>query len=108
VLEFRYPVLLRRFAIRKESGGKGRHNGGDGVIREIEFKETMQASILSQRRAIAPFGLVGGEPAACGKNYVIRRSGKVVQLTGTDSIEMAPGDRFVIETPGGGGYGSTK
>lgn len=108
VLEFRYPVLLRRFAIRKESGGKGRYSGGDGVIREIEFKETMQASILSQRRAIAPFGLAGGEPAACGKNYVIRRSGKLVQLTGTDSIEMAPGDRFVIETPGGGGYGSTK
>lgn len=108
VLEFRYPVLLRRFAIRKESGGKGRYSGGDGVIREIEFKETMQASILSQRRAIAPFGLADGEPAACGKNYVIRRSGKVAQLTGTDSIEMAPGDRFVIETPGGGGYGSTK
>ena len=64
VLEFRYPVLLRRFAIRKDSGGKGEHSGGNGVIREIEFKETMQASILSQRRAIAPFGLAGGEPAA--------------------------------------------
>ena len=108
VLEFRYPVLLRRFAIRKDSGGKGEHSGGNGVIREIEFKETMQASILSQRRAIAPFGLAGGEPASCGKNYVIRRSGTVAELTGTDSVEMTPGDRFVIETPGGGGYGSTK
>lgn len=105
VLELRYPVILRRFSIRTGSGGDGQFKGGCGVVREIEFRESAKASILSQRRKEKPFGLNGGEPAMVGKNYVIRNSGKIVNLTATDSIEMNEGDRFVIETPGGGGFG---
>ena len=105
ILEWRYPVILREFSICRDSGGKGQYRGGDGAKRVIEFQEPMTASILSQRRTVAPFGLKGGGEGKPGKNYVIRRSGSVVKLSGTDSIEMEAGDRFVIETPGGGGYG---
>ncbi len=105
ILEWRYPVILREFSICRDSGGKGQYRGGDGAKRVIEFQEPMTASILSQRRTVAPFGLKGGGEGKPGKNYVIRRSGSVVKLSGTDSIQMEAGDRFVIETPGGGGYG---
>jgi len=105
VLEQRYPVRIVRFAIRSGSGGRGRHRGGDGVIREIEFLEPMDASILSNRRRVPPFGLRGGEPGACGRNYVLRADGRREDLPATASVRLAPGDRFVIETPGGGGYG---
>jgi 5-oxoprolinase (ATP-hydrolysing) len=105
VLEWRYPVRVRRFAIRRGSGGAGRHRGGDGVIRDIEFLEPMQAGILSNRRRVPPFGLHGGAAGACGRNYVLRADGRVEELSATASVELAPGDRFIIETPGGGGYG---
>ncbi|HEX5048810.1 MAG TPA: hydantoinase B/oxoprolinase family protein [Gammaproteobacteria bacterium] len=105
VLELRYPVRVRRFEIRRGSGGRGRRSGGDGVIREIEFLEPMQAAILSNRRRVAPFGLHGGEPGAPGKNYVLRADGRREELPWTASVGLAAGDRFVIETPGGGGYG---
>jgi 5-oxoprolinase (ATP-hydrolysing) len=105
VLELRYPVRVRRFEIRRGSGGRGRRSGGDGVIREIEFLEPMQAAILSNRRRVAPFGLHGGEPGAPGKNYVLRADGRREELPWTASVELGAGDRFVIETPGGGGYG---
>lgn len=105
ILESRYPVILKQFAIRKNSGGAGKYPGGCGTIREIEFREAMGASILSLRRLVNPFGLNGGEAALAGRNYVIRRSGKLEQLSGTESIEMEAGDRFFIETPGGGGFG---
>jgi len=105
VLEQRYPVRILRFGIRTGSGGRGRHRGGDGVIREIEFLEPMDASILSNRRRVPPFGLHGGKPGACGRNYVMRADGQREDLPGTASVTLAPGDRFVIETPGGGGYG---
>lgn len=108
VLEWRYPVLIKKFKIRKNSGGDGKHRGGDGVIREIQFLKPMKASILSQRRNVQPFGLMGGKPAKAGKNYVIRHSGKIINLKGTDSIEMIEGDKFVIETPGGGGFGESE
>jgi 5-oxoprolinase (ATP-hydrolysing) len=106
VLEQRYPVRLRRFAIRCGSGGCGHHHGGDGIVRDLEFLEPMQAAILSNRRRVPPFGLHGGEPGACGRNYVLRTDGRVEELPATAAVDLAPGDRFVIETPGGGGYGS--
>jgi 5-oxoprolinase (ATP-hydrolysing) len=106
VLEWRYPVRVLRFEIRAGSGGRGARRGGDGVVREIEFLERMQASILANRRRVAPFGLAGGAPGACGKSYVIRSGGGIEPLAATASVEVQPGDRFVIETPGGGGYGA--
>jgi 5-oxoprolinase (ATP-hydrolysing) len=107
VLEQRYPVLIRKFAIRRGSGGAGRWRGGDGVIRDVEFLEPMQAAILSNRRRVAPAGLAGGWPGATGRNYVLRSDGSSEELAATETVELAAGDRFVIETPGGGGYGAT-
>ncbi|WP_282606509.1 hydantoinase B/oxoprolinase family protein [Pelagibius sp. Alg239-R121] len=106
ILEWRFPVLLERFEVRPGSGGAGRHHGGDGARREIVFREAMTAAMLSNHRKVAPFGLSGGGSGALGKNWVERTDGTVVPLSGTDSVEMTPGDRFVIETPGGGGYGA--
>ncbi len=105
VLEWRFPVLVERFAIRRASGGAGRWHGGDGVVRAIRFLEPMSASILSGRRRVPPFGLAGGASGAPGCNYLIRAGGTRVDLAATASVEMAAGDVFVIETPGGGGYG---
>lgn len=108
VLEWRFPVRLESFSIRKGSGGKGLHRGGDGVIRRVRFLETMTASILSNHRRIAPFGLNGGEDGAVGHNRVERVGDQTVELGATASIELQPGDLFIIETPGGGGFGSKK
>jgi 5-oxoprolinase (ATP-hydrolysing) len=108
VLESRYPVRVRRFALRRGSGGAGAHSGGDGIVRDIEFLEPMQAAILSNRRRVPPFGLHGGAPGACGRNYVVRADGRVEELPATAAVDVVPGDRFVIETPGGGGYGAVK
>jgi len=105
VLEWRFPVLVESFGIRHGSGGAGRHRGGDGARRRIRFREAMTAAILSSHRKVAPFGVAGGEPGALGHNWVERADGEVVELSGTDSIEMNAGDVFVVETPGGGGYG---
>lgn len=105
VLEWRFPVMVEEFSIRRGSGGKGRYNGGDGVIRRIRFLEDMTASILSNRRRIAPFGLNGGGDGALGKNAVIRADGSVVSLTAKGSLPVKCGDVFVIETPGGGAFG---
>ena len=106
VLEWRFPVLLRDFRIRHGSGGAGRKRGGDGVGRQIEFREAMTAAILSGHRRVPPFGLCGGSPAAVGRNRVERAGGAIEPLSGTDRAEMRPGDIFVIETPGGGGFGA--
>ncbi|MES2291274.1 MAG: hydantoinase B/oxoprolinase family protein [Pseudomonadota bacterium] len=105
ILETRYPVLIERFAIRRGSGGAGKHNGGDGIERAIRFREPMHAGILSNRRAVPPAGLAGGENALPGINRVVRADGTTETLSATASAEMAAGDMFVIETPGGGGYG---
>jgi len=105
ILESRYPVVVERFAIRRGSGGEGRHRGGDGVERRIRFREPMRANILSNRRAVPPRGIAGGGDGAPGVNRVIRADGTVETLTATASAEMRPGDLFVIATPGGGGYG---
>ena len=105
VFELRYPVRLERFAIRRNSGGAGQWTGGNGSIRRVRFLEPMTAIIVSSRRNVAPFGLTGGADGAAGKQWVERAGGGLDVLTGTDKAEMMPGDVFVIETPGGGGYG---
>ncbi|OKH37871.1 5-oxoprolinase [[Phormidium ambiguum] IAM M-71] len=105
VLEWRFPVLVEEFAIRPNSGGKGKYHGGNGVIRRIRFRETMTAAILSGHRIIPPFGLNGGESGAVGRNYVDRHQGNIELLESKAEVQMQPGDIFVIETPGGGGFG---
>ena len=105
VLEWRFPVLLREFAIRRDSGGTGRWHGGDGAVRRIEFTEPMTVSTLSGHRRVAPYGMAGGSPGELGRNRVERADGSTVELAGCDSADVRPGDTLVIETPGGGGYG---
>jgi 5-oxoprolinase (ATP-hydrolysing) len=105
VLEWRFPVMLESFEIRRGSGGRGRWRGGDGALRRLRFLEPMTAAILSGRRRVAPHGMAGGAPGLPGRNYVIRKQGARVELGPFDQAEMASGDVFVIETPGGGGYG---
>jgi 5-oxoprolinase (ATP-hydrolysing) len=105
VLEWRFPVLVENFAIRPQSGGEGRHRGGNGTIRRIRFRQAMTAAILSGHRTIPPFGLVGGEPGAVGRNWVERSDGRIELLPGKAEVQMQPNDIFVIETPGGGGFG---
>ena len=106
VLEWRFPVILESFAIRRASGGTGKWRGGDGVVRRLRCLEPMTAAILSNRRRVPPYGLAGGEAGRPGINRVERAGGAVDVLTATDQTEMAIGDVFVIETPGGGGYGA--
>jgi len=106
VLEWRFPVLLDRFAIRHGSGGGGAHKGGDGAVRRVRFRQAMTAAILSCHRTTVPFGAHGGEPGMAGRNWVERADGSKVELGACDQIEMAADDVFVIETPGGGGYGA--
>ncbi|MFZ4727809.1 MAG: hydantoinase B/oxoprolinase family protein [Pseudanabaena sp.] len=105
ILEWRFPVLLEEFAIRAHSGGKGKYKGGNGVTRRIKFLEPMTAAILSSSRVIPPFGLNGGESAVTGRNYVIRNDEGITDLPSTATVQMGAGDTFVIETPGGGGFG---
>jgi len=105
ILESRYPVRLEQFSIRKNSGGNGKHKGGDGVIRRIRFNEFMHAAILSNHRCIAPFGLNGGEPGQLGRNAVEWKHGVTEELGATASVQLDAGDMVVIETPGGGGWG---
>ena len=106
VLEFRFPVRLESYEIRHGSGGGGRYPGGDGGVRRMRFLEDMTAAILSNNRLHAPFGLSGGQPGAMGRNYVERADGTVQPLGPQDSAQLRPGDVFVVETPGGGGYGA--
>jgi 5-oxoprolinase (ATP-hydrolysing) len=106
VIEHRYPVRLRRFAIRRGSGGAGRWRGGDGLLREIEFLAPLELSILSQHRVSAPYGMAGGGEGAVGRQVILRADGTRQELRGIDGCEVEPGDRLVLETPGGGGYGS--
>ncbi len=106
ILELRYPVVMEEFAIRRGSGGAGRHHGGNGARRRIRFLEPMTAVIVSSRRRVAPFGLAGGADGAAGRQWVERAGGGTDILSGTDRAELRPGDVFVIETPGGGGYGA--
>jgi len=108
VLEWRFPVRLESFEIRHGSGGRGRWRGGHGAVRCVRFLEPMTAAILSGHRLVRPHGLAGGEDAAPGRNAVLRADGSRVELGPFDQTEMAAGDAFLIETPGGGGYGAVK
>ncbi len=108
ILEWRFPVLLEAFEVRAGSGGAGRHKGGDGVRRRVRFLEPMTATILSNRRRVPPFGVDGGGAGELGINSVCRSDGTTEAVGSTESVEMAAGDVFVIETPGGGGFGQAK
>ncbi|RPJ46047.1 MAG: 5-oxoprolinase, partial [Betaproteobacteria bacterium] len=108
ILEWRYPVRLDSFAIRRGSGGAGRWRGGDGAIRRVRFLETMTAAILSGHRRVPPYGMAGGLPGAVGRNTVQRADGSLIALDACASVDMHPGDVFIIETPGGGGYGAVE
>jgi 5-oxoprolinase (ATP-hydrolysing) len=105
VLEHRFPVIVEEHSIRRGSGGAGRFRGGDGARRRLRFLAPMTAAILAGRRRVAPHGLAGGEAGAVGRAWVERADGRRVELDYSDQTEVAPGDVFVIETPGGGGYG---
>ena len=106
VLEWRYPVRLELYAIRHGSGGAGRWPGGDGGRRELRFLEPMSVTTLSSHRRVPPYGMAGGKPGALGRHWVEHPDGSVTPMRGCDSVAVAAGDVFVIETPGGGGYGS--
>ncbi|KAI9327021.1 Hydantoinase B/oxoprolinase [Zopfochytrium polystomum] len=107
ILERRYPVILRKFSLREGSGGDGLYKGGDGVIREVEFLEPLNVSLLSERRVFAPYGQSGGCPGKRGLKLLIRAGRKeAVNFGGKNATVMRPGDRIRIETPGGGGFGA--
>lgn len=105
LLEHRYPVMLEKFSIRKRSGGKGKWKGGDGVLREIIFKEEMQINILSQHRVVKPYGMSGGSPGETGSQSIVRADGTKLEMRGVDGVTVFPDDRIIIKTPGGGGWG---
>jgi N-methylhydantoinase B len=105
-LEYAYPLRVRRYAIRRRSGGAGRHRGGDGVVREIELLTPARVSLLADRRKIAPYGLQGGTDGKRGRTELIGADGRTRKLSGKFSLFAKRGDRIVVETPGGGGFGS--
>jgi 5-oxoprolinase (ATP-hydrolysing) len=109
VLEHRYPVRLERFAIRAGSGGAGRWRGGDGAVRELTFLEPMALSLLSQHRLERPYGMAGGQPGQPGRQRLVRAAenerAEIIELAAIDGCEVEPGDRLILETPGGGGWG---
>ena len=105
VLEWRYPVRVERFEIRRGSGGPGRWPGGDGGRRELRFLEPMTVTTLSSHRRVRPYGMAGGRPGAPGRHWVAHADGSVTPMRACDSVPVRAGDIFVIETPGGGGYG---
>ncbi|MHC4218921.1 MAG: hydantoinase B/oxoprolinase family protein, partial [Planctomycetota bacterium] len=105
IIETRYPVRLERFAVRRGSGGAGRHRGGDGAVREIRFLAPMTLSILSQHRVEGPYGMDGGDPGAAGSQRVERANGEIEELGAIDGTDVEPGDRLTLETPGGGAWG---
>ncbi|KAG7195632.1 uncharacterized protein KQ657_003399 [Scheffersomyces spartinae] len=113
LFEKRYPVIVHEYSVRTGSGGKGYHRGGDGVIRDIEFKYTgLEVSCLMERRSMAPFGLLGGQDGLRGKNYWLRKTEdggeyRRIALDGKCTVKVSSGDRIIIQTPGGGGFGNT-
>jgi len=105
VMETRMPVVIRRFGLRPNSGGAGKWRGGDGVAREFEFTKPLEVALLTERRRVAPWGMAGGESAKCGRNTLIRQNGERQTLPHRAAVKLNPGDRILIETPGGGGFG---
>uniref|UniRef100_A0A2H1WCL0 SFRICE_009033 n=1 Tax=Spodoptera frugiperda TaxID=7108 RepID=A0A2H1WCL0_SPOFR len=105
IVERRYPMLVTRFSLRPGSGGRGRWRGGDGVLRELVFRRTVQLSVLTERRAFQPYGMNGGEPGARGLNLLQRVDGRIINLGGKASVQAFAGDKYIMNSPGGGGYG---
>jgi 5-oxoprolinase (ATP-hydrolysing) len=105
VLEWRYPVRLESYSIRRGSGGAGRWRGGDGGARRLRFLQPMTVTVLSGHRRVPAFGMAGGSPGALGRQWVERADGTVTPMAGCDSVRLEAGDVFVLESPGGGGYG---
>ena len=106
ILEAKFPVLLREFGVRRGSGGAGRHRGGDGVLRRLEFRAPFSGALLANHRRVAPFGLAGGRAGAVGRAYIRRLSGSVEELGATARFDVTCGDELTILTPGGGGFGT--
>ena len=107
VLELRFPVRVEKFAIRRGSGGRGRFRGGDGVVRRLRFLEPMTVTLLSSNRVTKPYGLEGGGPGLCGRNSLLCKDGQRIELQGNDEVAVDTGDALLVETPGGGGFGSS-
>ena len=107
IIERRYPFMIERFALRRGSGGAGRHRGGDGIERIYRFFAPLQVSLLTERRVFAPYGMAGGESGAKGEN-ILEREGKRYDLRSKASLTVQPGDKLIIKTPGGGGYGESQ
>jgi 5-oxoprolinase (ATP-hydrolysing) len=105
ILEFRYPVVLESFSVRRGSGGRGKWNGGDGTLRTMRFREAMDVSLLTGHRIVPPFGLEGGSSGECGENWVRRADGRLERLAGCDQTVVEAGEAIIIKTPSGGGYG---
>ena len=105
VLETRLPVRLHRFAIRRGSGGAGKYLGGNGIIREFEFLKPLVVSLITSRRTRPPYGASGGEAGRCGENVLIQ-AGEAIPLPSTATLDVQPGERLIIRSPGGGGWGS--
>jgi 5-oxoprolinase (ATP-hydrolysing) len=105
VLEWRYPVRLEAYEIRRGSGGDGRWRGGDGGTRRLRFLEPMTVTTLSGHRRVPAFGLAGGSPGELGRHWVEHADGSITPMDGCASVDLAAGDVFVMETPGGGGFG---
>jgi N-methylhydantoinase B len=103
--EYAYPMRVTRYALRDGSGGVGQARGGDGLVREIRFEAPAEVTLLTERRRLPPYGLQGGEPGRCGENWLYRRDGEVTLLPGKVHFRAEPGDRLVIASPGGGGWG---
>lgn len=108
VLEWRYPVRVETFAIRRGSGGRGRYRGGDGVVRKLRFLDAVQVSVLGQHRRQGPYGGEGGAPGAFGRQWIERSDGRREPLDGIDQAHIRPGDALILETPGGGGWGAER
>jgi N-methylhydantoinase B len=106
-LEYAYPVRLRRYTFRPESGGTGRHRGGDGIVREVEVLTDAQVTVLADRRSRGPYGLGGGSSGAPGRTVVRHEDGSEDELPGKTSVRLRAGDRVRVESPGGGGWGAT-
>jgi 5-oxoprolinase (ATP-hydrolysing) len=106
IFERRFPASVEEFAIRRNSGGSGKHRGGDGVVRRLKFLRPLTLSVLAQRRGPhPPYGTAGGQPGATGRNLLVRSDGTQIELPGITQIQVDPGDTLTIKTPGGGGYG---
>ncbi|MBX5459426.1 MAG: hydantoinase B/oxoprolinase family protein, partial [Thermogemmatispora sp.] len=103
--EYAYPMRGTRYALRDGGGGAGQGGGGDGLVREIRFEAPAEVTLLTERRRLPPYGLQGGEPGRCGENWLYRRDGEVTLLPGKVHFRAEPGDRLVIASPGGGGWG---